>query len=114
MAFDNAAAEFEKNGQPVMAERTREALIVTKLPHFFRCEKDIRETLSLDCFKDVLELVEVRADEVLVDNKSGEGLADFLWSIHGNCIQASLRAWAKSLNDNGENNQGNGTRFISL
>ena len=50
----------------------------------------IRETLSEDCLKDVLELVEVRADEVLVDNESGAGLADFLWSIHGNCLQVSL------------------------
>ena len=99
MAFDNAAAEFEKIGQSDMAFLTREALPAVKLPHFFRCESDIQGTLSMDCLKDILELVEVRADEVLVDNKDGAGLADFLWSIHGNCIQSSLRTWAKTYED---------------
>ena len=96
MAFDNAEAEFEKSGQSDVAYLTRQALPATKFPHFFRCERDIQETLSMDCLKDILELVEVRADEVLLDNKNGAGLADFLWSIHGNCIQASLRSWAKT------------------
>ena len=99
MAFDNTAAEFDKNGQSDMAVKTREALTVSKFTHFFRCERDIRETLSKDCLKDVLDLVEVRADEVLVDNKNGAGLADFLWSIHGNCILASLRTWAEALKE---------------
>ena len=97
MAFDNAAGEFEKIGQSHMAFRTREALAATKFPQFFRCERDIRETLR--DVKDVLDLVEVHADEVLVDNKNGAGLADFFWSIHGNCIKASLRSWAKTLKD---------------
>ena len=96
MAFDNAAAEFEKNRQSDMASKTRDALAATKFPHFFRCEKDIQETLTMDCLKDILKLVEVRADEVLLDNKNGAGLADFLWSIFGHSIQASLRAWAKA------------------
>ena len=44
LAFDHAAAEFEKNGQSDLAVKTREALIATKFPHFFRRERDIRET----------------------------------------------------------------------
>ena len=103
MAFDNAAAEFEKIGQSDMAFLTREALAATKFPQFFRCERDIRETLR--DVKDVLDLVEVHADEVLVDNKNGAGLADFFWSIHGNCIKASLRSWAKTLKDDRISNQ---------
>ena len=106
MAFDNAVAEFEKNGKSDMAAMTREALIQTKFPHFFRRVRDIRETLSKDCIKDMLDLVEVRADEVLVDNKDGAGVADFLWSIHGNCILASLKTWVETLKEG--KSKGNG------
>ena len=106
MAFDNAVAEFEKNGKSDMAAMTREALIQTKFPHFFRRERDIRETLSKDCIKDMLDLVEVRADEVLVDNKDGAGVADFLWSIHGNCILASLKTRVETLKEG--KSKGNG------
>ena len=43
----------------------------------------------------MLDLLEVHFDEVLVDNKTGGGLPDFVWSIHGNSIMASLKTLGK-------------------
>ena len=93
---------FEGSGEELLAQRTRQALVVAKFPKFMRTEKDIRDTVSQDCLKNVLDLVEVRAEECLVDNKSGLGMSDFIFSIHENSLLASIRPWADGLAEDGK------------
>ena len=39
----NAASEFERRGEFRLAEWTRRAVAVAKLPMFMRCEEDVRD-----------------------------------------------------------------------
>ena len=96
-AFLNAASEFEGRGQPQLAEWTRRAVAVAKFPMFLRSEEDIEETLSKDCFKDILELVEVHSEECLVDNTTRVGMTDFIFSVCENSLLTCLRPWAEGL-----------------
>ena len=99
-AFEAAAKKFQKEGRLDMFTLTREALISVKFSQFYRCEADIQETLSQDCFKNVLDLMEVHLEEVLVDCKDGIGIVNFWWSIHGNALLAGLRSWARGREEN--------------
>ena len=94
-AFENAVLEFDDAGEAALADKTKQALIKIKFPMFPRSEYDIRETLSMDCFKSVLELVEMYSEECMVDNKTGHGLSNFIWSVHGNSLHAALKEWSE-------------------
>ena len=94
-AFENAALEFEKTGKSQLARLTYEALIITKFPMFARSCEDIKKTLSEKNLKNLLELVEINTEERLVDHKTGECMADFLWSLLQNSIVAALTTWSE-------------------
>ena len=96
-AFENAVQEFENTGQPTLAEQTRHALMAVKFPMFPRREQHIMETLSQDCLKNTLELVDIRSEECMVDNTTGQGLSNFTWSVHGNSLQQALKTWSEKL-----------------
>ena len=46
-ALLNAASKFESRGELQLAELTRQALAVAKLPMFMRSEEDIRDDKNL-------------------------------------------------------------------
>ena len=94
-AFKNAALEFEKTGKSQLARLTYEALIITKFSIFERSCEDIKNTLAEKSIKNLLDLVEINTEECLVDHKTGEGMADFLWSILKNSIVAALATWSE-------------------
>lgn len=94
-AFLNTASEFASKGQSHLANYTKEAMAVAKYPIFYRNKKDIRDTLSQECFKNIFELVEVQSEECLLDNKTGVGMTNMMLSICENAMFASLRHWAE-------------------
>ena len=93
-AFLNAASEFASDGQSHLAEHTRQAMVEAKFPMFYRNDDEIRGTLSQECFKNTLELVDVHSRECLLDNKSGARMTNMMLSICENAMLASLRYWA--------------------
>ena len=93
-AFENAAAEFEKNGNKMLASQTEQALLAAKSPWFTRSESDIKEVLAQECFRNVLNLIELHSQECLIDCKTGTALADFIWSVHGNSLMSAVMGWA--------------------
>ena len=94
-AFLNTASEFASKGQSHLANYTKEAMAVAKYPIFYRNKKDIRDTLSQECFKNIFELVEVQSEECLLDNKTGVGMTNMMLSICENAMFASLKHWAE-------------------
>ena len=96
-AFENAASEFERSGEATLASETEQAMQAAKFPWYTRHESDIKEVLSQDCFQNMLKLIELRSEEVMVDGKTGSGLADFLWSVHGNTLFTSVKRWSDKL-----------------
>ena len=96
-AFENAVLEFINAGQHTLAELTRQALIAVKFPMFPRQEQHIRETLSREGLKNTLELVDIHSEECMVDNKTGQGLSNFTWSVHGNSLRQALKTWSEGL-----------------
>ena len=102
-AFENAALDFDKAGQSHLARLTQQAQIMVKFPMFGpRCE-DIMKALSEKSIKDLFELVEINTEECLVDHKTGEGMADFLWSLLQNSIVAALNTWSEEHPENNLN-----------
>ena len=98
-AFENAASEFERNGELTLANKTEQALLAAKFPWYTRHKSDIKEVLSHDCFKNILKLIELHSEEVMVDSKTGAGLADFIWSVHGNTLLSSVKRWTDKLQE---------------
>lgn len=93
-SFENAALDFEVAGKDDLANLTREALVMVKPPNFERCCEDIKQALADEDLKGKLELIDIDTKECLVDNKTYEGMADFLWSVKQNSIVASLASLA--------------------
>ena len=56
-----------------------------------------RATLSNEHFGTLLDLVEVRSEECLVDNKTAARMTDFVFSVCGNSVLGCLRPWAMGL-----------------
>ena len=102
-AFENAAKDFERAGKAELANLTKQAQVMTKFPMFTRRCEDIKKTLSKEGLRNVLELVEIGTKECLVDNKTGEGMADFLWSVQANSLIAALKTWSEGLQEDNSN-----------
>ena len=102
-AFENAALDFDKAGQSHLACLTQQAQIMVKFPIFARRCEDIKDTLSEKSIQDLFELVEINTEECLVDHKTGEGMADFLWSLLKNSIVAALDTWSEGHPENNLN-----------
>ena len=98
-AFEKAASEFERNGDGALARKTEQALLAAKFPWYTRRESDIKDVLSQDCFQNLLKIIELHSEEVMVDAKTGKGLADFIWSVHGNTLLSSIKRWTDKLHD---------------
>ena len=100
-AFENAATEFENNGNQKLASHTEQAMLAAKFPWYTRRESDVEEVLSQNHFKNVLKLVELSSKECMVDGKTGTGLADFIWSVHGNSLFSCVKGWTDKLQEDG-------------
>ena len=96
-AFEKAASEFERNGEVALASHTEQALLAAKFPWYTRRESDIKDVLSQDCFRNILKMIQLHSEEVMVDSKTGAGLADFIWSVHGNTLLSSIKRWTDKL-----------------
>ena len=92
-AVENVAHEFEKAGKSHLANLTNELFVTMKFPMFARTCGDIRRTFSENRLDNLFELVEMNIEERCVDNKTGELMADFLWSLCKNSIVSALAAW---------------------
>ena len=89
-AIENAALEFEKAGKSHIANLTRELLVTVKFPMFARTCEDISKTFAENNLDKVLELFEMNIEERCLDHKTGECMADFLWSLCKNSIESAL------------------------
>ena len=102
-AFEHAAAEFQSVGEVELAKLTEQALTVAKIPEFFLDEHDVRSVLSRESVSKVFSLQEINADDVLVDGKTGKGLAAFIWSWAVNSIMSTVGPWIDSLKSSKNN-----------
>ena len=53
--------------------------------------------LSNEHFRSLFDLVEVKSEECLVDNKTAARMTDFVFSVCGNSVMGCLRPWALGL-----------------
>ena len=65
-----------------------------------------RETLSKEHFRSLFDLVEVKSEECLVDNKTAARMTDFVYSVCGNSILGCLKLWALGLKKGDEGPSG--------
>ena len=71
-----------------------------------------RETLSKEHFRSLFDLVEVKSEECLVDNKTAARMTDFVFSVCGNSILGCLRPWALGLRKGEEGIQNIAARWL--
>ena len=89
-AIENVALEFEKAGKSQFSDLTKELLVTVKFPMFARTCEDITKTFAENNLHSAFELIDMNIEELCLDHKTAECMADFLWSLCKNSIECSL------------------------
>lgn len=85
-AFENAASDPQYYS---IQKEIKEAHLAAFTYYFLRCEADVKESFAH--VKDILELKELKWENCPIKCGSPSKLADFIWSIHGNALDGSVK-----------------------